>query len=198
MAVVQLAVAPAGRIDPAEVEGALRAVARALKSSVEFRESLPLPRGIEDTARGQHRADTLLTALRLQGIRAKKVAEIGEDSSGVEGEGKACLVLVTDVDMFTPSTEFVFSLTATTGAAGVVSVKRMREPFYRRKSDPDKQKTRLAKEILRVAGQLAGMPDCADPRCSQAPTGHLRDLDTKKIRLCAPCWRRLSTGTISI
>jgi predicted Zn-dependent protease len=198
MAVVQLAVAPAGRIDPAEVEGALHAVTRALKSSVEFRESIPLPRGTEDSARGQYRAVSLLAALRLQGVRAKKVAEIGEDTSGVEGQGKACLVLVTDVDMYTPSTEFVFSLTAATGGAGLVAVKRMREPFYRRKSDPDKQKARLAKEILRVAGQLAGMPDCADPRCGQAPSRHLQDIDTRKIRFCAPCWRRLATGTMSI
>jgi len=198
MAVIQLVVAPAGRIDPAEVEAALHLVARALKSPVEFREMLPLPRGVEDVTRGQHKASALLSALRLPGGRAKKVAEVGEDDSGVEGKGKTCLVLVTDVDMYTTDTEFVFSLVAAAGGGGLVSVKRLREAFYRRKSDPDKQKARLAKEILRCAGQLAGLPDCADPRCGNATTRNLNDIDTKKIRLCAPCWRRLSTGTMSI
>jgi predicted Zn-dependent protease len=198
MAVIQLAVAPAGRIDPAEVQAALHLVARAFKSPVELRDALPLPRGTEDVARGQHKAAALLTSLRLAGGRAKKVTFIGEDDSGVEGTGKACLVLVTDVDMYTPDTEFVFSLIAAASGAGLVSVKRMREAFYRRKSDPDKQKARLAKEILRCAGQLVGMPECGDPRCGNASTRNLQDLDTKKVRLCAPCWRRLSTGTMSI
>ncbi|MBD3869431.1 MAG: hypothetical protein IFK94_15020 [Acidobacteria bacterium] len=198
MAVIQLAVAPAGRIDPAEVEGALHLVARALKSPVEFREALPLPRGTEDVARGQHKAASLLTSLRLAGGRAGKVADVGEDDSGVEGAGKNCLVLVTDVDMYTPDTEFVFSLTTAAGGAGLVSVKRMREAFYRRKSDPEKQKARLAKEILRCAGQLVGLPDCGDPRCGNATTRNLQDIDTRKVRLCAPCWRWLSTGTMSI
>ncbi len=198
MAVIQLAVAPAGRIDPADVAAALHLVAKALKGPVEFREVVPLPRGSEDVARGQHKAAVLLTSLSLAGGRAGKVSDIGVDDSGVEGAGRACLVLVTDVDMYTPDTEFVFSLTGAAGKAGLVSVKRMREAFYRRKSDPDKQKARLAKEILRCAGQLVGLPDCGDPRCGNASTRNLQDLDTKKIRLCAPCWRWLSTGTMSL
>ena len=198
MAVVQLSVVPTGRIDPAEVEAALHLVAKALKSPVEFREAVPLPRGTEDVARGQYKAAALLTALRLAGVRAGKVADVGEDDSRVEGTGRPCLVLVTDVDMFTPDTEFVFSLAAVASRAALVSVKRMREAFYRRKSDPDKQKARLAKEILRCAGQSVGLPECGDPRCGHASTRNLQDIDTKKIRLCAPCWRWLSTGTMSI
>lgn len=198
MAVIQLAVAPAGRIDVAEVEAALRMVARAFKSPVEVRAPVPLPRGTEDGARGQHKAAALLASLRLAGGRAAVTAVVGEDESGAEGSGKACLVLVTDVDMYTPDTEFVFSVAAPSSAAALVSVKRMREAFYRRKSDPDKQKARLAKEILRSACRLAGMPDCGDPRCGNATTRNLQDIDTKKVRVCAPCWRRLSTGTMSL
>jgi predicted Zn-dependent protease len=80
----------------------------------------------------------------------------------------------------------------------VVSVRRLREAFYRRKADPAKQRARLLKLVLQVVGRLQGLADCRDPRCVMAPTGALADVDLKAERLCAVCSRRLATGVIRI
>ena len=92
----------------------------------------------------------------------------------------------------------MFDHVAPTRHDGVVSIRRLREAFYRRKADPKKQRARLVKGILRVIGRACGLPDCGDPSCVLASSQALADVDHKSEKFCGACWRRLSTGVMRI
>jgi predicted Zn-dependent protease len=77
-------------------------------------------------------------------------------------------------------------------------VRRLREAFYRRKADPVKQRSRLVKELLRMAGRLRSAPECTDPKCVLAASKMFADLDLKEERYCRQCSLRLFEGTIRI
>jgi archaemetzincin len=85
---------------------------------------------------------------------------------------------------------------ARTGA--VVSLRRLREAFHRRRADPTRQRARLVKEILRMAVRLRGLPECVDPACVVAPSRTLPDIDAKEERLCRACEQRLFEGRVRI
>ena len=90
------------------------------------------------------------------------------------------------------------SISLDSSKRSVVSVRRQREAFYRRKADPNRQRSRLVKELLRMAGRLRGLPECTDPECVLAPTRSPCDLDMKEERFCRDCEQRLFEGTIRI
>ncbi len=201
MSELRVTVIPVGRVDVAEVEGALARVTKVIHKPIELREPAPLPRAGEDSSRGQHGAAELLAALRLGAPRLAVVKLVG----GAASEGQPvpipspdAMVFVTDVDLFTPSTDGVFMHVTPAQHAGLVSVRRLREAFYRRRADPKRQRARLVKEILRAIGRAAGLPNCPDPACVVSPTQALPDIDRKAERFCSACWRRLSTGSIRI
>lgn len=200
MAELRVAVVPVGRMDPAEVEAAAREVSKVLHRAVELREPVPLPRGTEDAARGQHRAGPLLAELRaaLPRLAARKLVGGAAAPSPVATPSPDASLFVTDVDLFTPATESVLHELDPARRAALLSVRRLREAFYRRKADPPRQRARLVKQMLYAIGRLQGLPECADSGCALAATLALVDLDRKAERYCAACWRRLSAGVLRI
>jgi predicted Zn-dependent protease len=191
---IRLAVAPVGRLDTSELEAAVAHVAKVLHHAVEVREPANLSRAHEDAARGQFRAGPMLAELRAAAPRLRTVKTIGTAPPGAAPGVADTFVLVTDVDLFTPATAGVLDEIDRAHRAALVSVRRLREVFYRRKADPGKQRSRLVKAILRAVGKARGLPDCNDPSCALSPTGALADLDRKAERYCSPCWKRLSEG----
>jgi len=189
---IKLSLIPVGKIDPEELDIVAGRVAKVLRGPVEICEALPIPRGTEDTGRGQHRADAFHAAMRRAAVSAAPDRAVGsaEDSTPSHAAGMA-KVVVTDVDLFTPSTEGVFGTLDPASHFGVVSVRRLREAFWRRKANPKKQKARIQKELLRAAGRLRGLPDCPDPACALSPTDALSDIDRKAERLCRNCAQRI-------
>jgi len=202
MSVPRVAVIPVGRMDVGEAEAALGRVSKVLHAPVELRETVPLPKGTEDAARGQHGSQQFLSAIRGELIRLKTTKLVSPDGVAAAPAGppaaSVAAVFVTDVDLFSPTTDAVISELDPAHRAAVVSVRRLREAFYRRKADPGKQRSRLVKEILRATGRLAGLSDCNDAGCSLAPTRSLADVDRKSEHYCAPCWKRMSAGTMRI
>ncbi|HEX5044683.1 MAG TPA: archaemetzincin [Candidatus Polarisedimenticolaceae bacterium] len=203
MTAPRVSVVPVGKTDPAEIEAALVRVAKALGGPVELRETVPLPKATENVERGQHDARQLLVHLRgkLPTLRAVKV--IGGTAPTAAGAPVTlaqpdAAVFVTDVDLFAPQTEAVLADAAAPLKSALVSVRRLRESFYRRKADPQLQRARLAKEILRGIGRARGLPECNDPSCALSPTQTLHDVDRKAERLCASCLRRLTTGVVRV
>ena len=200
MAELRITVVPVGRMDIMEVEAALSRVAKVIHKPVELRESAPLPRGSEDTRRGQHRAAEFLAAVRAKVPPLKVQKLVGADVQGspVATPSPDATIFVTDVDLYTPDTEGVYSLLQPPRKSAVISVRRLKEAFYRRRADPKRQRARLIKEILRAIGGLKGLSDCNDPACVLSPTQVLPDIDRKAERFCAVCWKRLSTGVIRL
>ncbi len=200
MAELRVAVVPVGRMDASEVEAAAQPLSRVLNRTVELRESAQLPRGTEDAARGQHRAEPLLGGLRgsLPRLKVQKLVGGAAAASPVATPSPDAAIFVTDADLFAAGTEGVIHELDPKGLAALISVRRLREAFYRRKADPARQRARLVKEMLYAVARLRGLPECSDPGCALSATLALVDLDRKGERYCAACWRRLSAGVVKI
>jgi len=194
-----IAVVSAGKIDAAELEAALVRVAKVLRQPVELRDSLPVPPGVEDRERGQFRAATLMSRLRSATPQLDPGKLVGSETPDAKPPAKPdAFLFVTDVDLFTARTDGVFAALMRTEGTGLVSVRRLREAFYRRKADPVRQRSRLVKELLRITGRLQGVKECSDARCVLAPSKFLPDIDTKEETFCRACSQLLFEGTIQV
>lgn len=195
-----IAVVPVGKINAEEVEAALVRAARVLRRPLELRAALPVPMGIEDRERGQHRAALLMAKLRATFARLGRGKLVGEgDATTAALPPKPdAIVFVTDADLFTGSADAVFSALIPAKGLGIVSLRRLREAFYRRRADPNKQRARLTKEVVRAAARLGGMPECSSPQCVLAPSNMLADVDLKDEGLCRACAQRMFKGTLRI
>ena len=198
---LRIALVPVGRIDLAEVELTASRVAKVFNHAVEIREPVPVPKAGDDPARGQHLAAPMLAALR-SALPALKVAKLAGGAPAAAPVATVAppdvAVFVTDVDLYRPSTDGVFGEIDAAGRAAVLSVRRLREAFYKRKADPAKQRARVVKLALYALGRIRGLPECGDRGCAMFTTSALADIDLKPERYCASCWRRLSTGAFRI
>lgn len=198
---LRIAFVPVGRMDAAEVEAAAARVAKVFSKTVEVREPAPVPKAGDDPARGQHLAAPFLAELRGGLVRLKVVKLAGGAPASAPVATVAApdaAIFVTDVDLYKPQTDGAFGEIDPAGRAAVVSVRRLREAFYRRKADPVKQRARIVKLSLYALGRVRGLPDCGDPGCAMFTTTALADIDMKPEKYCASCWRRLSTGAFRI
>jgi len=203
MAAPRVTVVPVGKVDPAEIEAALVRVAKALGGPVELREAVPLPKATENVERAQHDARALMVQLRSKLATLRAVKVVGGAAPTAAGAPVTlaqpeAAVFVTDADLFAPQTEAVLADASGPLKTALVSVRRLREAFYRRKADPQLQRARLAKEILRGIGRARGLKECNDPSCAMSPTQTLHDVDRKGERFCAACLRRLTTGVVRV
>jgi predicted Zn-dependent protease len=174
-------------------------VAKVLHRPVELREALSVPHGTEDTGRGQHRASALIDRLSRDVKKLRPGRLVGAEHADARPPLEPdAFVFVTDVDLYTAKTEGVTAALVSTSRCAVVSVRRLREAFYRRRADPVRQRTRLVKELLRMAGRLGGLPECAVDQCVLAPSRGLPDIDAKDERFCRACEQRLLEGKLRL
>jgi len=202
---LRVAIVPVGRLDPSEVEAAAVRIAKVLNRPVTLRQPAPVPKAGDDPARGQHVAGPFLAELRGQLARLPVAKIVGQpavpDPAGSVAPAAPvadATLFVTDVDLYRPQTDGVFGDIDTTAHVGLISVRRLREAFYKRKADPAKARARLVKLALYALGRARGLPDCRDAGCALAATTALTDIDTKPEKYCASCWRRLTTGAYRI
>src|SRR5262245_39966706 len=120
---LRVAIVPVGKIEPADVEAAAARVSKVLNKTVELKPSVPVPKAGDDPARGQHVAGPFLAGLRAS-IARLPAADV--------------TLFVTDVDVYKTGTDGVFGDVDASARAAVLSVRRLREPFYKRKADPAK------------------------------------------------------------
>jgi predicted Zn-dependent protease len=194
-----IAIVPVGRVDPEEIEATAARAAKVLHEPLELRAALAVPHTTEDAGRGQHRAAALLTRLREEVAKLGSGRLVGAaDASARPAPKPGGFVFLTDVDLFTAASDGVFAALLRPKAAAVVSVRRLREAFYRRAADPVRQRARLAKELLRMVGRLAGAPECSDAHCVLAPSKTVADVDAKDERFCRACEQRLFEGKLSL
>ncbi|HKQ62247.1 MAG TPA: hypothetical protein VJS92_13230 [Candidatus Polarisedimenticolaceae bacterium] len=198
----QLVVVPVGRLDPTELAGALARATKVLRRPVELRTALAVPPGVEDADRGQFRAAVLMERLaagvgRL-GAGQLVGAEEGAAAAPTPGRRPDAVLFVTDVDLYTANTAGAIAALQSAKGLAVISVRRLREAFYRRPADPGRQRARLVKEILRMAGRLQGAAECTDPHCVMAATHVVADLDIKEERYCRACAQRLFEGRVQL
>jgi archaemetzincin len=100
--------------------------------------------------------------------------------------------------MYTARTDGVFAALIGAKKCAVISIRRLREAFYRRPADPVRQRTRMVKEMLRMTGRIHGASECADPTCVLAPSKTIPDLDSKDERFCRRCEQSLFEGRMQL
>lgn len=195
-----LTVIPVGKVAAEDVEAALSRTARLIRQPLELRSSLPVPQGVEDATRGQFRTSVLLARLRAMVPQLGVGKLIGPGGALEEKPSLVtdAYIFVTDVDLFTAQRDGVFSALLPVKGLAVVSVRRLREAFYRRTADAVKQRSRLVKEITRMALRLQKQPACEDPQCVLAPSKMFMDVDMKDEKLCRACTQRVFEGKIQI
>jgi archaemetzincin len=202
---LHVAIAPVGKMDPVEVEAVAARVAKVLNAPVGLRQAAAVPKAGDDPARGQHLAGPFLADLRGQLPRLRTVKSVG-GTPGPAPVGAAApaapptdaALFITDVDLYKPQTDGVFGDIDAAAHVAVLSVRRLREAFYKRKADPVKQRARVVKLALYALGRARGLPDCRDAGCALVTTASLVDIDTKPEKYCASCWRRITTGAYRI
>ena len=188
-----------GRVNVAEVEAALNRAAKVLHQPLELREPLPIPRGSEDPERGQHRAATLIKRLAAEVLKLKPGRLVGAgDEEAKPPYTPDGFLFITDVDLYTANTEGVLGALISSKKCAVISVRRLREAFHKRRADPDRQRARLTKELLRMTGRLAGLKPCSDAACVLAPSKSVFDIDAKEERFCRDCEQILFEGKLHI
>jgi predicted Zn-dependent protease len=191
---------PTTKLDSEEMQAVVTRASKVLHCRLELRDALPVPQGVEDTGRGQFRAATLMARLKAMVPQLGPGKLIGPDgaSDAKPHLDPDAFVFITDVDLFTEKTDGVFAALLSSKKLAVISVRRLREAFYRRKADPVKQRSRMVKELLRMVGRLRGLPECTDPKCVLASSRMIADLDLKDERYCRSCEQRLFSGTMRI
>jgi predicted Zn-dependent protease len=189
-------------MDPLEVEAAATRIAKIVGGTITLTQPAPVPKAGDDPARGQHLAGPFLAELRGQLVRfpvAKRVtAHASEAAAGAAAGGADVALFVTDVDLYKPQTDGVFGDIDAVSHTAILSVRRLREVFYKRKPDPAKARARLVKLALYALARARSVPDCNDRACVMAGAGSVADLDMKPEKYCASCWRRISTGAFRI
>jgi archaemetzincin len=202
---LRIAIVPVGRMDASDAEAAAARIAKILNRTVALRQPAPVPKAGEDPARGQHVAGPFLAELRGQLARLPVAKMVGgspaPEPAGPPAAATAigdATLFVTDVDLFKPGTDGAFGEIDAAAHVAVVSVRRLREAFYRRKADPVKARARLVKLALYALGRARGLPECRDAGCALSATASLADIDMKPEKYCASCWRRMTTGAYRI
>ena len=195
-----IAIISLGKIDEEELQQSAARVARLIRQPVELRGSLPVPQGAKDTERGQFKAATFMKSARSMAPQLGQGKLIGAEGGSDEKPPHKTdgYLFVTDVDLFTSNSDGVFAALMSKSGLSVVSVRRLRESYYRRKADLNKQRARLVKEMARMVGRMRGAKECSDPRCLMSASKHMADLDLKEEAFCRACSLHLFEGTIRI
>jgi len=126
--------------------------------------------------RHQHHSTKLLESLKVRGPNP--------------GEW---LLAVTEADLCIPVLTFVFGEAAFDQRMAIVSLHRLRAPFYGLPEDPDLLLRRSEKEALHELGHAAGLVHCRDYACAMAFSNSVEQVDLKETAFCDACRTQLLT-----
>jgi archaemetzincin len=168
---------PIGKVDPAEI--------RMLKDPLETVFSpdrdvaiggeVPLPAAAWNAARGQYDAEMVLECLSLS----------------VETTGDGRVLGVTNADLYFPGMNFVFGIAGRRCA--LISLHRLRQPFYSLPEDPAVFRNRAVVEAVHELGHTFGLAHCKDPRCVMRFSNTIVETDRKGPAFCTACRPRVYT-----
>ncbi|MBL8939901.1 MAG: non-proteolytic archaemetzincin-like protein [Archangium sp.] len=102
----------------------------------------------------------------------------------IRDPGALNIMGVTDGDLFTPDTPFVFGEADRDSHVSVLSL-------FRIKGDSESARRRVYVEAVHQAGHLVGLSYCEDPRCVMSLATSLAEAERRQMQLCNNCRNEL-------
>jgi archaemetzincin len=102
----------------------------------------------------------------------------------IKDPGALNIMGVTDGDLFTPDTPFVFGEADRDSHVAVLSLHRI-------KGETEQARRRIAVEAVHQAGHLVGLSYCEDPRCVMSLATSLAEAERRQLQLCNNCKNEL-------
>ena len=169
---------PAGEVDDKVIEALKETLPDHLPmtSNVEVGRRQKIPQTAYDPSRNQYDAKAVLDDIfgRITIVAANERA-----------------LIVTDVDLYQPESNFVFGLADDKKGAAIISATRLKNEFYGAKPDEKIFLERVLKEALREIGHSLGLARCPDPKCVMRFSVSLQDTDRSKDKFCHDCGKKL-------
>ena len=167
----RIGLVPVGKIIDRDLIDHLRTILpQAFGGKVEVVKRLRFPQYAFDERRRQYHSTLILAWLRQAG----------------EGIYERILGLV-DVDLFTPSLNFVFGEADILHGVSVISLYRLRPENYGQAEDPKTLRERALKEAIHELGHTYGLMHCLQYRCVMHFSNQLSDTDRKGHLFCRHC-----------
>jgi archaemetzincin len=101
---------------------------------------------------------------------------------------------VADVDLFSAVFTFVFGEAKLGGAAGLISLHRLRPEEYGLPADEELLLRRAEREALHEVGHLLGLVHCRLPDCVMRFSASVEEVDLKESLFCPECRSRAEPG----
>jgi archaemetzincin len=161
---------PAGSVEEELLKELVKSIRDKLGVMAEIGELIGIPEEAFDARRNQYHSTRILNSLEKVGAF-----------------GKAQLMVVTEVDLFVPTLNFVFGEALPSKEVAIISLCRLRQEFYGKPADHKLLKKRMVKEVVHELGHVWGLRHCPDPRCVMFFSNSLADTDRKSDNFCKRC-----------
>jgi archaemetzincin len=102
----------------------------------------------------------------------------------IKDPGALNIMGITDGDLFTPDTPFVFGEADRDSHVALVSL-------FRIKGETEVSRRRVFVEAVHQAGHLVGLSYCEDPRCVMSLATSLAEAERRQMQLCNNCRNEL-------
>ena len=104
---------------------------------------------------------------------------------------KRLILGVTDCDLYSKTSNYLFGIAETGGFLGLASSHRFRAIFNDEAPKRERLIERLLKQSLSSFGSMLGVPRCNTPECARAYPKSLVEHDQKPHTLCPECRERI-------
>jgi len=101
------------------------------------------------------------------------------------------VLLITDVDLYMPETDFVFGLADAKRGICVISSARLKDEFYGLKPNKRAYYNRALKEAAHELGHSWDLGHCTNPKCVMCLSNTLADIDKQRDEFCHACRDKL-------
>ncbi len=173
-ATLSLSLIPCGRV-PGEVLAYLEeGLRREFGAEVKQGGEVTVPQSAYAPKRRQYLADAFTALTPPTGLNRRNLA-----------------LVVTEVDLYVPTLNFVFGLADIRRHVAVISLARLNPEFYGQRSNPRLLNERALKEAVHELGHLLGLGHCANPACIMFFSNTLADTDRKGPGFCSVCRKQL-------